>query len=646
LRVPSERALVTAVVTAGAATLVVPPLVGSVSIALPAAAVFAAAAVLAEYFQVPGDEDAVDPTEARTISFSSSVHLAAAVVVGPWAGAAVAACGVVTADSLHGSPWRKVAYNASVFALATFAGGHAFALLGGDPDELSRLTAGDVLAFVGMAIAYVAVNTVLIELIVSVGTRSSLVRDLLHSARVDLPTDAAEAGLGGALALFALHRPWAIVLLVPLALAVYQAHARMVLLRRQTARALETFANVVDERDPYTNRHSERVAELVAELAERLGLPAVETSQLRWSGRLHDLGKVAVDTSVLRKAAPLDPDEFEQIRRHARVSARFLRRFEFASSEALAVEYHHERYDGGGYYGIERERIPLASFFVSVADAYDAMTSERPYRPALPADVALAEIEARSGSQFHPLVAKAFVALRRGQDPLDVLTREELVELRRAAVSHQRVTPRQPVRIETGLATAIGCAVTLVGLGLAMPVLAAAGVAVVAATLVVRITLVRARRRLLDALASTPTGAGRAAAFQKMAERTGRLVGASWAGLVVSRDGRVDRVELEWGEQGRPSDAALVSWLLREHDSTEPVLVARGDEVGAAAGAWHLAVPIAHGGARVGFVVLAFPRRIPRFVLAAPLVLPCELEEELAAEVPVTGESLALAVSA
>lgn len=574
------------------------------------------------------------------------MHLAAAVVVGPWAGAAIAATGVVTADRLRGGPWRKVVYNASVFALATFAGGHVFTLLGGDPEKLSRLTVGDLLAFAGMAVTYVGVNTVLVELVVSIGTRSSLARDLLHSARVDLPTDAAEAGLGGALALFALHRPWAIILLVPLAVAVYQAHARLVALRRQTARALETFANVVDERDPYTHRHSERVAEMVAELAERLGLPAVETSQLRWSGRLHDLGKVAVDSSVLRKAAPLDLDEFEQMRLHARLSARILRRFDFASGEALAVEYHHERYDGRGYYGVERERIPLASYFLSVADAYDAMTSDRPYRPALPVEVALAEIEARSGSQFHPVVAKAFVALRRGADPLQALTPKEVVELRGAIMERTRSTPRWPDRIDRGLVAAVGCAVALVGIGLALPALAATGAAVVSATLIARIASGRARRRLLRALVSTPTGAGKAATFRGLAERAGRLAGASWVGLVVSRAGRADQVELEWGDLGRPLEASLVSWLLREQDSTAPVLAARGEEVGAAAGTWHLAVPISRGGTRVGFVVVAFLRRIPRFALDPPLALPDELEEELTQELPTAREALALAVGA
>src|SRR5207244_9826974 len=102
-----------------------------------------------------------------------------------------------------------------------------------------------------------------------------------------------------------------------------------------------------------------------------------------------------------------------------------------AADEARAVEYHHERFDGRGYYGIEPKNIPLAAHFLIVADSYDAMRSDRPYRRGLPKEQALGEIEANAGSQFHPAVAKAFVALERGADPLAELSPGEQADLRR-----------------------------------------------------------------------------------------------------------------------------------------------------------------------------------------------------------------------
>src|SRR5207253_4869818 len=158
------------------------------------------------------------------------------------------------------------------------------------------------------------------------------------------------------------------------------------------------------------------------ELGAALRLPATEVARLRWAGRLHDLGKICVDRSVLMKPGRLDDEEWAAMSRHPRLSARLLRRFRFAVEEARAVEYHHERFDGRGYYGIPTEELPLASHFLIVADSFDAMVSDRPYRPGLSKDEALVEIERHIGSQFHPAVAKAFVAVQRGLEPYSALT--------------------------------------------------------------------------------------------------------------------------------------------------------------------------------------------------------------------------------
>src|SRR5437764_1579271 len=160
-------------------------------------------------------------------------------------------------------------------------------------------------------------------------------------------------------------------------------------------------------------------------------------SRRGWAARLHDLGKVAVDASLLRKEGRLDGAEWAAMRRHPRLSARLMQLFEFAAGQARAVEFHHERYDGQGYYGIEGSALPLASHFLIVADSFDAMTNDRPFRPALSHDEALAEIERNSGTQFHPTVAKAFVAVLRGRDPKDVLTANDLTELHDAVVPYR-----------------------------------------------------------------------------------------------------------------------------------------------------------------------------------------------------------------
>src|SRR4029078_4948560 len=153
--------------------------------------------------------------------------------------------------------------------------------------------------------------------------------------------------------------------------------------------------------------------------------------------RLHDLGKVAVDASVLRKRGGLDGAEWAAMRRHPRLSARLLQRFEFVAPQAHAVELHHERVDGHGYYGVGGGDLPLASHFLIVADSFDAMTTDRPYRKGLSHEDALLEIERNAGTQFHPAVAKAFCAVQRGVNPTTVLTPDELAEIRSASTPYR-----------------------------------------------------------------------------------------------------------------------------------------------------------------------------------------------------------------
>src|SRR5947199_36438 len=279
---------------------------------------------------------------------------------------------------------------------------------------------------VALTLAFLTVRTLLVDV---VQARETFDPRLVASA--------GEAGLGATLALLALAHPWDVVVLLPVAMAVQQLQVRLKSLQRETLRALETFANIVDERDPSTYRHSLRVAGYVDGLARALELPFSEIDRLRWAGRLHDLGKVAVDASVLRKRGQLDGVEWAAMRRHPRLSARLLQRFEFVAAQARAVELHHERMDGRGYYGVGGDELPLASHFLIVADSFDAMTTNRPYRAGLSHEAALTEIERNAGTQFHPTVAKAFVAVQRGTDPMAVLSAQEVEQIRGASAPHR-----------------------------------------------------------------------------------------------------------------------------------------------------------------------------------------------------------------
>jgi diguanylate cyclase (GGDEF)-like protein len=172
-------------------------------------------------------------------------------------------------------------------------------------------------------------------------------------------------------------------------------------------RAAESLAKAVDDRDAYTGSHSQRVGEYSARIARRLGAdePAVELTRL--AGNLHDLGKLAIPEEVLRKANSLNEAERLMLERHPQIGFRML--------ESLGVQpvaewvlHHHERWDGAGYPNrLAGDQIPLGARIIFVADAYDAMTSDRDYRQAVPPRDALAELERCAGTQFDPAVVKA-----------------------------------------------------------------------------------------------------------------------------------------------------------------------------------------------------------------------------------------------
>jgi putative nucleotidyltransferase with HDIG domain len=611
MRVRSQaRALVFGTITVGSAALTLSAVKGA-SAPFTTLALLGAAVLLTELIQVAGDEASFDPLEAHAFSFSSGVHIASVIILGPWAAALVAAFGVLVIDGSRGANYQRVAYNASMLALATLAGGTAFSLLGGDPGGLD-LPSGFA-PILALAVVYYAVNALLVSLVIALDSGTSpwpLTRDGLRQA---FSSAAGEVGFGTALAYFALAQPWATAALVPLVLAVYRSHERLATLRRETTRALEAFANVVDERDEYTYRHSARVAEYVHELAHGLGLPASQVARVRWAGRLHDLGKVAVDAAVLRKPGKLDDEEWQAMRRHPRLSARLLRRFRFAANEARAVEYHHERFDGGGYYGVDAADIPLEAHFLIVADSFDAMTSDRPYRAALPAHVALAEIEKNAGSQFHPSVAKAFVALRRGQDVHHALTESELADVRRLARDRRAFSFRLGVRLELLAAGSAVAALTAAAVGRTLWACASFALAVAAISLH-RWEDHRARGLAARLRATADRGASREETFRELVSELSLSCRLRWAAVLSWRAPEgTGEIELEWnaGAHG-PNETALTSWLVRDAEAASNVLVAAGTELGREDA--HVAVPLAHEGAPVGYLVFAIAGRIPGHV--------------------------------
>jgi ribonuclease P protein subunit RPR2 len=172
---------------------------------------------------------------------------------------------------------------------------------------------------------------------------------------------------------------------------------------------VRALSNAVEFRDAYTGKHAERVAAYGLEIARRLNLPMGDRPDIEFGFLLHDIGKVAIPDAILHKPDALTDSERELMAQHPLIGAEIVRGIEFLDGAAEIVRHHHERWDGQGYPdGLAAEDIPLAARVFAVADVFDALTTERPYRQASPLAEARRMITAESGQQFDPAVVDAF----------------------------------------------------------------------------------------------------------------------------------------------------------------------------------------------------------------------------------------------
>ncbi len=180
--------------------------------------------------------------------------------------------------------------------------------------------------------------------------------------------------------------------------------------RDQVMAMASTLISLVDLRDCYTGGHSTRVGEYSQEIGLQMGLDDEYLETLLMAASLHDVGKIGVPDRILLKEGRLTDDEFEYIKKHSEFGWMVLRNIEGFEEAALMLLHHHERYDGRGYPGeLAGQQIPLGARIIAVADAFDAMTTNRPYRCAWDREKALAEISRCAGAQFDRDVVEAFL---------------------------------------------------------------------------------------------------------------------------------------------------------------------------------------------------------------------------------------------
>jgi putative nucleotidyltransferase with HDIG domain len=372
----------------------------------PAALLFALACGVAERIEVRLSSSR--PGSGVSFSVSCTV-LVAAILLFPltWLGL-IAAVGSVLGGALRGHRHvLKLLFNMANLTLSVAVGSALWSLGGGAGGLASPFSIPWIAA---AALGYFAINT---------GLTAAMVAYVLHlpirlvwwrSHAKMMTANLALLAVGVPAAGLWLAYPWMLVCLAIALLAVHGAMSDRVKLETQTLESLFELADILDARDKYTHGHSERVGHYAEQLAVQLELPGDRTHLAFLAGRLHDIGKCAIDNEVLLKPGALGDSERDQMRRHPEVGSAMLAHFSLFREVAQFVRGHHERWDGDGYPdGLRAESIPLESRIIAIVDSYDAMTTTRPYRVALPHAEAVRRLRAGAGEQWDPKIVSVFV---------------------------------------------------------------------------------------------------------------------------------------------------------------------------------------------------------------------------------------------
>jgi hypothetical protein len=356
-------------------------------------------------------ESAATVLQSRTLSWSgaSIATLAAVVLTGPVGGALVACCTLLGFRRGPSPPHRL--FNTAMAVLSAYLAGRAFVLAGGHVGTpKTSFFPGIVAPFAVADVIFVLANFALL------GGVLWLTREPGSSGRLDLHAKLIGTDLGyGAFglltaALWMVLGPVAPVLvLIPLLVARW-AVTQFAAQQRAYEATVSALCQAVETKDVYTRGHSERVSRNAVLIAAEIGMRTDRVEAIRMAGMLHDVGKLGVPTSVLQKSGKLTDDEYAAIQLHPMRGLDIVREIGFLDEALAGIMHHHERIDGRGYpMGLAGDEIPEFGRVLAVADAFDAMTSTRSYRGAMPMSDAIGELRKWSGRQFDPAFVDAFI---------------------------------------------------------------------------------------------------------------------------------------------------------------------------------------------------------------------------------------------
>jgi len=346
------------------------------------------------------------------ISIGFPIDFVMILVYGPALAMLITALGALIAETIERKiSWYKIIFNVAQQALSAGIAGLVYQYSGGIvgfQNFFKFIFPAALCAFI-----YPIINLILVNVFISLEKRIKIASVWRINFKDILPSYLAEAPMGFLMAIVYVEVGIFGILLffLPLLLArrSFELYTKMRKVYLDTIRAL---AAAIDAKDPYTKGHSERVAETSVALAQELNLSGRDIEDIEYTALLHDIGKIGIADKILGKKGSLTNQEYEKIKEHTIMGANIIEPVDFLKNSYEAIYHHHERYDGKGYPdGVKSKDIPVFSRIIAVADAYDAMNSDRPYRKKLNKDKILKELTDQSGKQFDPEVVEALISV-------------------------------------------------------------------------------------------------------------------------------------------------------------------------------------------------------------------------------------------
>ncbi|HEY8449443.1 MAG TPA: HD-GYP domain-containing protein, partial [Bacillota bacterium] len=350
------------------------------------------------------------PRTKSTMSVGFALIHAGVLLFEPVAAAWIAALGTVRQVDLMGRvPWRQVVYNRVQLAVAAFAASSVFRWFGGNlvdfaaPRTIAAGVASGVTYFVLNSLGVLIGFAVIQRLPNWASTFRAGLRWVAANWVTVLPISYLMAITFQELSFVAM-----LFYILPLFVA-RRSFQMYVDARRQYLDTIRSLAAALEAKDRYTFGHAERVARLAVEVGRQLRLSQDELEALQVAGILHDIGKIGIADAILQKTDRYTSEDFREMMKHPIIGARIVSRVEALDRVAAWIRHHHERFDGQGYPdGLRGHEIPIGARILAVVDAFDAMTSARPYSPPLSPEEALFELERCAGSQFDPQIVAVF----------------------------------------------------------------------------------------------------------------------------------------------------------------------------------------------------------------------------------------------